>query len=202
MAASIEKLQRKLESGQLSVSDLLSIRRQLGVPFKQHPLGFIVCTLLTEGRCKFRLHVWPVIGGVQQSPECQIHDHLFEFKSWVLAGAVENIEYVASTQGKEFALYRTEYTGDRSELTKTDTTLRLAEQRRRTFCAGSSYVVPAGVLHETARVGTKPALTALVTTDVSSAAPLVAGPVDGNECYIYERQVVDDAIVQGMLAGG
>lgn len=200
MTASIEELQRQLTIGHLTVSNLLSLRRELGAPFKLHPLGFVVCTLLTEGNLRFRLHCWPVAGGMQQSPECQIHDHLFEFKSWVLAGAVENIEYVASAQGKEFALYRTEYAGDLSKLTKTDTTLRLSEHRRHTYCAGSSYLVPAGVLHETVRVGTKPAFTVLVTTDVSSAAPLVAGPADGHECYIYERQVVDSAVVEAMLA--
>jgi hypothetical protein len=201
MTVSIEELQRQLETGQLTATDLLSMRQELGAPFRLHPLGFIVCTLLTEGASKFRLHFWPVIGGVQQSPECQIHDHLFEFKSWVLAGAVENIEYVASAQGESFALYRTEYIGDRSQLTKTDNTLRLAEVERRTHFAGSSYVVPAGVLHETTRVGTRPALTVLVTTDVSSAAPLVAGPANGHESYVYERRVVDEAAIQEMLAG-
>jgi len=202
MTLSIECLKRELMHGRLSLSDLLSLRRELRVPFRLHPLGFLACTLLDEGTRKFRLHYWPVEGGSQQSPECQIHDHLFEFRSWVLAGSVENIEYAESSEGQEFSAYRTEYVGDRSTLTKTDRTLRLSELKRCTFSAGSSYAVPAGVLHETTRVGAEPAFTALVTTDVYTTAPLVLGPTNGLGHYVYVREVLDEKAVEAMLVSG
>ena len=182
------------------MSDLLSLRRESHAPFKLHPLGFLACTLLTEGTRKLRLHYWPLAGGAQQSPECQIHDHLFEFKSWVLAGKVENIEYVASPEGREFSIYQAEYFGNRSTLIKTGATLRLAELNRRTFGVGSAYAVRAGVLHETVRVGAESAFTALVTNDVSSSAPMVCGPLGGRERYVYERDILEDAAVEALLA--
>lgn len=200
MQPSIEQLEADLGEGRLRLPDLLALRLELRCPFRLHPLGFIACTLLTQGKKKFRLHFWPVEGGAQQSPECQIHDHLFEFRSWVLSGSVENIEYTASSNGKEFAIYRTEYGEDRSTLIKTDQYLKLAEARRDTFHEGSSYAVAAGVLHETVRVGAKPALTVLVTTDVSSTAPMVFGPPGGHDHYVYERSVLEESLVQALLA--
>lgn len=200
MSFSIAQLQRKLEAGDLKLADLLSLRHAQGAPFKLHPLGFLACTLLTEGTRKLRLHFWPLAGAVQQSSQCQIHDHLFEFRSWVFSGAVENIEYIASPTGSEFSVYQTEYIGDCSKLTKTNSILQLSVRSRRTYDIGSSYAVPASVFHETKRVGSKPAFTVLVTSDVSTSAPVVLGPLDGSESYMYERETIGEGIVMAMLS--
>lgn len=201
MAPSIETLEGYLEQGRISLSELLTLRKELHRPFTLHPLGFLACTLLIEGSRKVRLHLWPVEGGAPQSSECQIHDHIFQFRSWVMAGAVENIEYAVSAKGQEFAVYRTEYIGTRSTLIKNDETLKLSELRRHTFSIGSSYTVPAGVLHKTERVGTNPAFTVLVTTALSTNAPLVLGPKTGLDRYVYERETLDDTFVEAILAG-
>jgi hypothetical protein len=201
MTPSIELVQKQLEHGDLGLPELLSLRRTLGAPFKLHPLGFVVSTLITEGARKLRLHFWPLAGAAQQSPAHQIHDHLFQLRSWVLAGAVENVEYAACpTGGKEFAVYTTTYSGDCSILKKTDATLRLTERRRCTYNAGKSYVIDVGVLHETVRIGYKPALTVLVTTDRSAAPPIVLGPLSGQSLYVYERRIFEEGAVEDMLA--
>lgn len=200
MTLSLKYLENLLDRKQIGVVELFSLRRELGVPFKLHPLGFIACTLLVEGPRKLRLHYWPVTGGVQQSAECQIHDHLFEFRSWILAGTVTNVEYKISANGPEFAAYRTEYSGERSILMKTEAKLRLEECSRVTYNTGSSYEVRTGVLHETVRVGGQPACTVLLTNDVSNSAPLVLGPVSGNERYIYERRTLEESVVAKILS--
>lgn len=200
MIQSLEKIEYLLEQQNITLPDLLRLRSQLNVPFRLHPLGFFACTLLTEGTRKLRLHYWPVAGATQQSPECQIHDHLFEFRSWVLTGAVENIEYIISSEGRELAVYQTEYSGNQSTLSKMDFTLKLTEQKRKLYQAGSSYSMPAGVLHETVRLGSEPAFTVLVTNDVSTSAPVVLGPINGQQQYIYERDIVQESVVVAMLA--
>jgi len=200
MTPSIEQVERQLERGAFSLAELLSLRRALRAPFRQHPLGFLACRLLTEGPRNLRLHFWPLSGGAQQHPHCQIHDHLFEFKSWVLAGTLENVEYGLSSKGQEFAIYRAEYAGHRSSLVKTGGVQRLSELSRYTLEAGTSYSVQAGVLHETIRVGTAPAFTVLATNDVSAEAPLVLCPLDGPERYTYERHVVEESVVETLLA--
>lgn len=200
MAPSIDKLESDLIQGKVSLSELLYLRRELNRPFTLHPLGFLACTLLACGVRKVRLHLWPVEGGKPQSSQCQIHDHLFQFRSWVMAGSVENIEYAVSAEGQEFAAYRTEYIDTRSTLIKSDKSFKLSELSRRTFGVGSSYVVRAGALHKTERVGNGPAFTVLVTTDMSKSMPLVLGPTDGLERYVYEREALNDTLVEAKLA--
>lgn len=186
--------------GQVSLSELLSLRRELNRPFTLHPLGFLACTLLAEGNRKVRLHFWPVEGGRPQSSKYQIHDHLFQFRSWVMAGSVENIEYAVSVDGQEFSAYRTEYIPTGSTLIKSDKYIRISELSRRTFGIGSSYVVQAGALHKTERVVDGPAFTVLVTNDMSESMPLVLGPTDGPDRYVYERKALDDTVVEAKLA--
>lgn len=200
MSLSIDQVQDRLDKGHIGVSELLLMRRQLGIPFRLHPLGFIACTLLTERRHKLRLHCWPTLGGVEQSPDCRIHDHLFEFRSWVMSGSVENIEYDVSLDGPEYSIYETEYLGDQSVLTKTDRLLRLAQRTRETYVSGTSYSVRAGTLHETVRVGSESALTVLVARDVSNSAPLVLAPKAGLDRYTYTRSIVEESLVDKMLA--
>jgi len=200
MNTSIDQIRVGLDCGRICLSDLLAMRQALRAPFHFHPLGFIACTLMAEGPLKLRLHYWPVNGGLQQSPDCQIHDHLFEFQSWVLSGAVENIEYKPSTTGNEYSVYQTEYRDGQSILIKTGQLLRLVERDRSVFKEGESYSVAAGTLHETGRFSGSPAFTVLVANDVSSKAPLVLGSKAGLESYSYTRSVVDEAVVEKLLA--
>ena len=203
MAPSISEVTQALEQGSMSLQSLLLLRQQLKAPFRLHPLGFIACTLLSDGARKVRLHFWPVAGASQQSPDCQIHDHLFEFKSWVFAGEVQNIEYSVSTSqsGCEMAEYRTEYADDLSILSKTGRTLKLTEMRRTTYGTGATYSLSAGVLHETIRLGAVPAFTVLVAREVSAAPPLVLGPRDGENRYVYRRELLEESAVDRILAG-
>jgi hypothetical protein len=196
----IDQVRVGLESGAVVLADLLALRRALGAAFRFHPLGFIACTLLIEGSVKLRLHCWPAIGGVQQSPDCQIHNHLFDFRSWILSGAIENIEYESSGIGEEYAVYQTEYAGDQSILTKTDQLLRLVPRSRMVFCKGQSYSVASGAFHETARVGEYPAVTVLIAKDVSSAAPLVLGPKTGSAYCTYTRSLVEEDFLEKLLS--
>lgn len=203
MAPSILDITQALEEGSISLQSLLLLRRKLRTPFRLHPLGFIACTLLSEGPKKVRLHYWPVADTSQQSPDCQIHDHLFEFKSWVFAGEVQNIEYSVSKSqsGREMAEYRAEYVDDLSILERTGRTLRLAEACRSTYRAGSTYSLSAGVLHETVRLGAEPAFTVLVAHEVSAAPPLVLGPRDGENRYVYRRELLEESVIERIFAG-
>lgn len=200
MLLNFEHVTQKLKEGNISLQELLSMRREARAPFRSHPLGFYACTLIDEGDRKIRLHFWPIDGGAPQSPDCQIHDHLFSFRSWVIYGSVENIEYTTSPEGQEFSVYRTEYSGYTSTLTKTNDVRNLSVQKRESFSAGSSYDVKAGTLHKTVRTGAQPAFTVLATRDVSTTLPIVLGPIDGLERYTYRREVIDDTLVEATLS--
>lgn len=199
MLLNVDQITQKLKEGNISLQELLSMRREARAPFRLHPLGFYACTLIDQGDRKIRLHFWPIDGGAPQSPDCQIHDHLFAFRSWVIYGSVENIEYTTSPEGQKFSVYRTEYSGHTSTLTKTNDVRILSVQKCESFSAGSSYEVKAGTLHKTVRTGAQPAFTVLATRDVSTKLPIVLGPINGLEEYTYRREAVDDMLVEAML---
>jgi hypothetical protein len=191
-----------LERGQGSLDYFLSLRRELGAPFRRHPLGFISSALLSEGQSRLRLHYWPTIEVGQQSGDCQIHNHIFSFKSWVLTGEVENIEYVRSDSGKRYAVYRAEYSGENSILIKTETQVQLKEGRRARHVAGSEYMLASDILHETSRIGPSPACTVLLTNDNSVVAPLVVALPNGLDRYEFRRAIVSESEVSHLIAHG
>ncbi|TEU30272.1 hypothetical protein [Alkanindiges illinoisensis] len=201
MTISFSTLVNALENQVVSISDLLILRREIGVPFKLHPLGFLACTLMSEGSKKIRLHCWVEANDeIEQSSDCLIHDHLFDFKSWVFHGAIENIEYIFHESGQEYAKYSTQYRADSSILIKSNEVLRVSESNRTVYKSGQAYTMKAGVLHRTLKVGDKPAFTVLLTNDVSEVAPVVLGAMNGSVSYSYYRKSLSEDILAQKLA--
>lgn len=183
-------LAERLREGRIDANDALHWCKDGGQPFRWHPLGFVVCTAMTHGNIKVRVHIWPSELSKSQGDFCQIHDHVFRFESWILAGAVKNTEYVIGEQGTEHALYSAEYTGDTSVLKRTDQKFKLHPAHSRIFEAGSYYAVEAGVLHETTRVSRSPALTILITDLVLDHPPRVLIREGGASRYEYVRRIL------------
>ena len=158
-----------------------------GLPFRHHPLGFLICTIFSHPPEHGRIHIWPGLNSTTEKVVCPIHDHSFEFTSWVLAGELENVEYHKRATGKPFAMYRAEYTNNNSTLVRTNKTVNLEESSRVICPTGCMYSVASGQLHETRLVGHGPAVSVLLTIDESSGPPIVLGPLDGACRYEYHR---------------
>lgn len=197
----ISDLKRYLETGKVDARELIEACILAGKEFRVHPLGFVACTVLVERDFKVRLHIWPSIGLGEQNADCTIHDHVFEFTSWVLAGAVENVEYPDFKVGTGRSAYSTTYSGIKSILTRTEVTLDLGNPIRKTISQGESYRVKAGCLHETRLAGESGAITLLITRDVGKASPMVVGSVDGESKYEFERRVVGLDELRNYLIG-
>lgn len=192
MLSSIHILKKSLQRGSVSPIELVRAAKANGVQFQWHPLGFVIGKLLQESEQTARLHIWLPGGMKAQSVTLMVHDHVFSFTSWVLAGTIENVEYKIDTSGTEYALYLTEYSGHVSVLKKSGGTLRLVETARVQYRAGSSYSVPVGQLHETSLVGLVPAVTVLLTKATNHTSPRVAGPGDGHYEYTFSRTELSD----------
>lgn len=200
MFESLVTLRTALDCREISIASLLSFSKAGNLPFRWHPLGFIVCTLMVEGPWKARLHCWPSGHARPQGEQCEIHDHMFDFCSWVLTGEVENIEYEINPSGTLYAIYATEYLGDLSILKRTAQTIQLAVSASSIQPAFSKYNVRAGQLHETRRVGKAPAVTVLITKDVTIQTPTVIGPLAGEAQYEYVRSIVTETELRLALA--
>lgn len=189
---SFDKMLTEFRSGRLTLDEVLRFRTLNNLPFRAHPLGFMVCNLISDGPRKLRLHVWPEGPQATDDAACSIHDHLFNFESLVLAGKLVNIEYQRSSNGREFARYNAKYIGDVSVLERTSESMRVLESSRTTIGTGSFYSIEAGVLHETLRVDNSFVATLLVTFDVSNEPPVVLGPMDGADEYRFHRVVLPE----------
>ena len=199
MFSSISALEAALNRGDVSLQSLLNYQKENHLPFRWHPLGFIICKLMTEGRFNARFHYWPPHEGRPQDTGCQIHDHTFRFSSWVLAGEVQNIEYKNDKSGITYALYKTEYIDEVSILRKTESTICLSVSSYLNQIAGSKYEIEAGCLHETKLISSEPAVTVLITEDMLNQAPTVVGPLTGQVEYKYVRSLVKESDLEAIL---
>lgn len=182
-----------LDNGQLALNDVLKIRELINAPFKVHPLGFYSCTLLHENDQKIRLHYWDSITNEeQQSSELMIHDHIFDFKSWIMQGALENIEYEISDEGEVYYLYSTIYENDSSILKITDNSLKITHKNSSIYTQGMSYMMSANVLHKTRSV-TDRTFTILHTQDKVNTSPRVLCNTNISESeIIFQRKDVSE----------
>lgn len=190
-----------LEHNKLSLTDILNIRTSLKRSFKKHPLGFYSCTLLEENTYKIRLHYWDKsINEDMQSSELMIHDHIFNFKSWVMLGSIENIQYKEDDGGQIYSVYSGIYQKNCSILKKTSKLLKIKKQSTNIFKKGESYTMLAGVLHETKPLENL-TFTVLYTKDTNLKNPLVLGPTTlENTQYIYERSEINEVEIIKLLS--
>ncbi len=195
------ELERLVEVERVTAQAVVWKARELGHTFRWHPLGFVVCTLNSWGPIKVRLHIWPRGENRGQDTTCQIHDHIFDLTSWVLLGLIENTNFEPSDTGKTYSRYRAEYIGDASILLKTLDTCTLAASDPQTYPAGSRYEILAGQLHESRRLDDSPAVTILVTRDVSKTAPSVFGPLGGPDRIEYVRTILTSAELDDAIEG-
>jgi hypothetical protein len=75
-----------------SLLDLL--KHNNDIYFQKHPLGFMFLNLgKIANQIEFRLHVWDS-KFVPQDNELQIHNHSFDFESFVIKGRIKNTIYI------------------------------------------------------------------------------------------------------------
>lgn len=192
----INEVVELLNSGKLSLEDIFKIKKTLNVHFKVHPLGFYSCTLLHEKNQKIRLHYWDSsMNKEEQSADLMIHDHIFNFKSWIMLGALENIEYEINDEGNIYHLYSTSYAENSSVLKATGENIKIIPKSLTIYTQGMTYVMKANVLHKTRSITDK-TITILHTEDteysmprVLSASNILESEIVFNRKNINEEQI-------------
>jgi hypothetical protein len=114
-----------------------------------HENGFIQLSVGEHAR----LHVWPDLKIAKQLTDSPIHDHTFSFRSWVLLGALDNVQYQLSPQHAghlstaiSYELHTVDSAG---KLQPTDFFCMARLVSRQHLPAGAVYEFGAGEFHET-----------------------------------------------------
>ncbi|MBK3848299.1 MAG: hypothetical protein KKD27_03945 [Gammaproteobacteria bacterium] len=183
------ELERLLDERRLTVFDLIQLCEDANEKLVWHPLGFVSGTFIRHEISKARLHIWPTdnkkqIGGLE------VHDHTFDFTSWVIQGTIESQTFTPENNGELSVAYCTTYTGSESVLTKTSKRISITHQVPLILRAGDKYFFEAGRLHRSRVLGKNPAVTVLITAEGKTESPLVLGPEAGQIEYRYQRSAL------------
>ena len=189
-----------LNNNELSVVDIIEAGMKFGQKFSWHPLGFILCKLSEEREKKIRIHIWPNDNDRVQNPAWLIHDHLFDLKSWVISGEIENTEYWIKDEIPNYCLYEAKYENDSSILCRTNKKVYISLKSKTLVRSGEVYEVPSDVLHQSLSVSKAASLTVCETIDKLGRSPIIAGDIDGLDFYTYERSEVTENELQDVIS--
>lgn len=199
MYKSIAALELALRENRVKIFDLINFCRDSGAPFRAHPLGFISCTFFSEGARNARLHIWPLDEKTIQDKNTQIHDHTFDFTSWVIHGGIINTTLTPSEQGELHAIYSTSYSGEKSTIQRTNLSTQLSPNDSTLHLAGTEYSVKSGEFHKSERAGNSISATVLITNSTNKSTPYVAGPIDGPKLYEYQRTSLSESEIDKLV---
>lgn len=164
---------------------------------RQHPNGFLQLNLTGDWRGPgLRLHIWPDMELPSQGEDYQTHNHIFDFESAVLVGAIENSLYSVDHYADETAtqtLYRAYGDPARSRLLAIDGYRRSATLvSKRVYWPGETYSLNRWDYH-TSRPTKLPTATIISRTGASpTASPLIIGPLaDQGELIQFDRTLID-----------
>ena len=116
----------------------------------RHPYGFLIIRLDSSiEKAEVRFNVWLKHDRVEQQPNWPIHSHEVAMSSYVMQGALENINWPEPRIGFGDPLYLASYTKTSSILTRSE--LRVTEGRpfSEMVQAGTQYEVAKGMFHAT-----------------------------------------------------
>lgn len=158
-----------------------------------HPLGFVSCIIhKSENGDAVRVHYWPEGDRRTKNPDWPIHTHSYNLRSLILYGSLKDIKYKVS-DGHDSTVYEVRYSGDNSEILRTDRSLKIDGKVVSERNAGDTYDVLRGVFHQSQVAINSIAVTLVVISEIANDVPLVLGE-GGDSFYPYDRLPYDKDI--------
>lgn len=114
---------------------------------QRHPLNFLAARVQDESGFALRLHLFDARFQFKQVG-LEVHDHAFDYESFVVDGAVEQTIYEAIPDPRgDHEFLDVTYGHGGSALRSSGRHLRLLQKRRETYGAGTLYKLSHGILH-------------------------------------------------------
>lgn len=154
-----------------------------------HPLGFFNINVYNFNEDQsIRIHFWPQNTQNQQKKSLLIHDHKYDFESFILKGKLTNIIYkTGDNHKKEGILYLVSYDSQKSILTKEQESIFFEEISRQIYQAGQKYKLDAKVFHSTEIDTNSDALTCLFIQKQYAIDPRVIGIKESRSEHHFSR---------------
>lgn len=131
-----------------SLLDVLNYKDD--ICFQKHPLGFAFLNLgKLSANTEFRLHVWDS-RFMPQNIGLQIHNHSFDFESFVIAGKIKNTIYsINENINSDGILYQVKFVDNKSILDLKGDKFEIIIDSEKSIEVGSFYKLNKDEFHET-----------------------------------------------------
>lgn len=159
-----------------------------GIYFQKHPLGFKYFKLgnisATE---ELRLHLWTKTNE-NHDDDLQIHDHSFNFKSFVVFGLVENHLYKPIYEKDAVGfIYDVKFRNEKSRLLINSSKQKLVDIKSEKLTTGNFYNINSNEFHKTENL-LEPSLTLIKITKPQNKVARVFSPKKLSKLSKFKRE--------------
>jgi hypothetical protein len=173
---------------QVLLSDLLNESQS---HFQAHPLGFIYIRFPIMHNF-LRLHIWPRGKRARQEPFFPIHNHIYDFTSYVLLGPIRNIVYrISELATGAHQLFSVEYLPESSNLIPTKKSIAIQVSDDNLIQAGHFYQMAQAQFHESIVDEDSMTVTLLSTCYTTQKTPFVVGDALQKDLSFKRKPPVD-----------
>lgn len=174
------------------------VRQLIKTSARRHPLGFV---LIADPDAPLRYHLWPSAWPIPAGQETgEIHDHIFELNSLIIAGEVRQLTYAPTvSSGGTHRVFEVDYGPDASGMIETLNSVALEIVTDERFTVGTAYRLDAGMVHQFETTQRLAATIVLPIADLQLRAPRVFVESGSAAPPRFERSLLSDEDTQTVL---
>lgn len=162
------------------------------IRFQKHPLGFKYFKLgkISETE-EFRLHFW-IQTNENQDDSLQIHDHSFNFESFVAYGSLKNIKFISKNDDKSNGfIYNVKFRNEKSKLILNSSNQLLKKLNFQIIETGEFYYQKSDELHKSENIKDL-TVSLLKIIKPENKVARVFSPNSLTELPIFERNFISE----------
>jgi len=169
----------------------------------RHPLGFLCFPVRRDGEHGVCVHLWTA--DVKQSlTTSAIHAHSWDLTSYVLYGSLRNVRNrISEDRGSPtHRIFEVRSLNETDELSATDRLVSCQPDSDIGYCAGSTYLLPAGEFHATVAPDGEDVATVALSQSHTEGADLALGPADMPSHTVTRERCdpAESARIAGLIA--
>ena len=162
------------------------------IRFQKHPLGFKYFKLGSISSTEeLRLHLWTRTNE-NHDDDLQIHDHSFNFKSFVIYGLLMNHLYEPNYENDAVGfIYDVKFRNEKSRLILNSSKQKLIDLKSEKLTTANFYEIQSNEFHKTENL-VEPSLTILKITKPKTKVARVYSPKELSKLSKFERTFLNE----------